>query len=793
MKYWVIDKIFNKPSENRHVEYLAMDREFKILDISEGVQRFADSPQEVAIAKDVREGFPELIGVEDILIAVIEGQQDSFEYKGIARFSNRTSPLYIDLYAIGDEDEKSLQKRLLIFFEDVTQKMVLEQNLVQTVNELHLLSSALTASKNYIDKILKGMADALFVTNSSGIIKTANKAAQDLFEYSESELINQKISKFIIEDNIIWETIQPYSLPPGEFLQDLKILCQTKTEKKIVVSFSCSTVETEIEGVKDLIYIGRDITERQRIEKRQLTQYATTRVLSDSGTVEQALPKFLQAVCESLGWTVGEFWMPEEDKKRRVGEAEFSHQSGVPYLRCTEIWSGSSSDISKLINITKQTTFAPSVGLPGRIWATLSPQWIADTVDDADCPLNQLASQTGLHAAFGFPIKSDWEVLGVMVFFNREKEEVDEDLLQTMVAIGSQLGQFIKRKRAETALAESEERYRDLFENASDLIQSVAADGNFIYVNRAWRETLGYTAAEIANLMIFDVIHPDALTHFQALLQRVMSGEKVEQVKAEFLTKAGRKISVEGSINCKFVDGIPVATRAIFRDITERLQAEAELRYQQEQTERLLLNILPQPIAERLKQEQSTIAENFGDVTVMFADIVGFTELSSLISPTELVEMLNIIFSKFDQLAEKHNLEKIKTIGDAYMVVGGLPVPRSDHAIAIAEMALDMQAALIQFSASTGKLFQMRIGINTGSVVAGVIGTKKFIYDLWGDTVNIASRMESHSLPGQIQVTEATYEYLCDRYLLEKRSEILVKGKGKMTTYFLVGRKDISH
>ncbi|MFB2921469.1 adenylate/guanylate cyclase domain-containing protein [Aerosakkonema funiforme] len=793
MKYWVIDKIFNKPSENRHVEYLAMDREFKILDISEGVQRFADSPQEVAIAKDVREGFPELIGVEDILIAVIEGQQDSFEYKGIARFSNRTSPLYIDLYAIGDEDEKSLQKRLLIFFEDVTQKMVLEQNLVQTVNELHLLSSALTASKNYIDKILKGMADALFVTNSSGIIKTANKAAQDLFEYSESELINQKISKFIIEDNIIWETIQPYSLPPGEFLQDLKILCQTKTEKKIVVSFSCSTVETEIEGVKDLIYIGRDITERQRIEKRQLTQYATTRVLSDSGTVEQALPKFLQAVCESLGWTVGEFWMPEEDKKRRVGEAEFSHQSGVPYLRCTEIWSGSSSDISKLINITKQTTFAPGVGLPGRIWATLSPQWIADTVDDADCPLNQLASQTGLHAAFGFPIKSDWEVLGVMVFFNREKEEVDEDLLQTMVAIGSQLGQFIKRKRAETALAESEERYRDLFENASDLIQSVAADGNFIYVNRAWRETLGYTAAEIANLMIFDVIHPDALTHFQALLQRVMSGEKVEQVKAEFLTKAGRKISVEGSINCKFVDGIPVATRAIFRDITERLQAEAELRYQQEQTERLLLNILPQPIAERLKQEQSTIAENFGDVTVMFADIVGFTELSSLISPTELVEMLNIIFSKFDQLAEKHNLEKIKTIGDAYMVVGGLPVPRSDHAIAIAEMALDMQAALIQFSASTGKLFQMRIGINTGSVVAGVIGTKKFIYDLWGDTVNIASRMESHSLPGQIQVTEATYEYLCDRYLLEKRSEILVKGKGKMTTYFLVGRKDISH
>jgi len=268
-----------------------------------------------------------------------------------------------------------------------------------------------------------------------------------------------------------------------------------------------------------------------------------------------------------------------------------------------------------------------------------------------------------------------------------------------------------------------------------------------------------------------------------------MSGKNTNRVKAEFITKDGQKISVEGSVNCKFVDNKLVATRAIFRDITERLQAEEALRYQQQQTERLLLNILPGPIAERLKQEETTIAENFADVTVMFADLVGFTELSSTVSPTELVEILNVIFSEFDQLAEKHGLEKIKTIGDAYMVVGGLPVPQSNHAIAIAEMALDMQTSIAQFSEETGRILNIRIGINTGPVVAGVIGTKKFIYDLWGDTVNIASRMESHGLPGEIQITEATYEYLRDRYFFEGRGEIPVKGKGKMNTYFIVGRK----
>lgn len=225
----------------------------------------------------------------------------------------------------------------------------------------------------------------------------------------------------------------------------------------------------------------------------------------------------------------------------------------------------------------------------------------------------------------------------------------------------------------------------------------------------------------------------------------------------------------------------------------ERLQrseflARCELEREQEKSERLLLNILPGPVAQQLKQEHRTIAESFAEVTVLFADIVGFTRISANIPATELVTLLNQIFSSFDQLAEQHGLEKIKTIGDAYMVVGGLPNERPDHLEAIADMALDMQQAIGQFGIQPGQPFHMRIGINTGPVVAGVIGTKRFIYDLWGDTVNVASRMESQGLSGQIQVTSAAFERLQHQFILEKRGEIDIKGKGAMTTYLLKGR-----
>jgi len=206
------------------------------------------------------------------------------------------------------------------------------------------------------------------------------------------------------------------------------------------------------------------------------------------------------------------------------------------------------------------------------------------------------------------------------------------------------------------------------------------------------------------------------------------------------------------------------------------------------ESERLLLNVLPEPVAARLKREQAIIADAHPAVTVLFADIVGFTPLSERLSPEDVVVLLDQVFARWDALAARYGVEKIKTIGDAYMVAGGIPVPRDDHAEAIAEMALAMLPAADRSAAEMGVPLTVRIGIATGPVVAGVIGRAKFIYDLWGDTVNTASRMESHAAPGTIQVSEDLYQRLRDHYDLRPRGTIDVKGKGPMTTYVLVGR-----
>jgi adenylate cyclase len=204
-------------------------------------------------------------------------------------------------------------------------------------------------------------------------------------------------------------------------------------------------------------------------------------------------------------------------------------------------------------------------------------------------------------------------------------------------------------------------------------------------------------------------------------------------------------------------------------------------------SERLLLHVLPAPIAARLRDAETTIADRSEAVTVLFADIVGFTQLSASADPHDVLTLLNRLFSRFDELAERHGLEKIKTIGDAYMVVGGLPVPRDDHAEAVADMALDMIREIERRPADAAPPLQLRIGIDTGPVIAGVIGIRRFIYDVWGDTVNTASRMDSHGRPGKIQVTERTHSALSDRYAFAERGVIDVKGRGPMRTWLLEG------
>jgi class 3 adenylate cyclase len=236
-------------------------------------------------------------------------------------------------------------------------------------------------------------------------------------------------------------------------------------------------------------------------------------------------------------------------------------------------------------------------------------------------------------------------------------------------------------------------------------------------------------------------------------------------------------------------DSLPdVVLFAVVLLLGEAVRNRRTLDLEREKSERLLLNILPASIATRLKETEGVIADGFSEVTVLFADIVDFTRRSERSTPEQVVAVLNDLFSAFDRLAQHSGLEKIKTVGDAYMVVGGLPEPRPDHAEAVAEMALAIREEVAGRLDPGGQPLQVRIGIDTGPVVAGVIGTIKFSYDLWGDTVNTASRMESHGLPGCIQVTDRTWERLRDRYRFERRGPVQVKGKGEIVTYFLEGR-----
>jgi guanylate cyclase len=202
----------------------------------------------------------------------------------------------------------------------------------------------------------------------------------------------------------------------------------------------------------------------------------------------------------------------------------------------------------------------------------------------------------------------------------------------------------------------------------------------------------------------------------------------------------------------------------------------------------LLLNILPKEIAPILKNERRTIADSFEGTSILFADLVGFTSLTAHMAPAEMVNLLNEIFSYFDSLVEKYSVEKIRTIGDNYMVAAGAPRPVPDHAHRLASMALDMLAYLEYRRSSNSFPVDFRIGISSGPVIGGVIGHKKFVYDIWGDAVNIASRMESQGVPGKIQITEPTHRLIHKDFHCERRGTVQVKGRGDMETWFLVGR-----
>ncbi|MEG4939633.1 adenylate/guanylate cyclase domain-containing protein [Microcoleus sp. F4-D5] len=338
-----------------------------------------------------------------------------------------------------------------------------------------------------------------------------------------------------------------------------------------------------------------------------------------------------------------------------------------------------------------------------------------------------------------------------------------------------------RQKQVEGKLRSSDEQIVNFLEEMSDAFFALDPQWRFTYVNYKASQFLHRSPEELFGKIFWE--------EFPELVNSVFYEECHEAVAKQVgvsFEKYSHPLKVWLEVRAfPSHDGISV----FFHDITKRKQMESALRKEQQKTESLLLNILPEPIADRLKYQPGVIADKFEKATILFADLVNFTQISTTMSATKLVYLLNEIFSIFDELSDKHGLEKIKTIGDAYMVAGGIPIERPDHAEAIAEMALDMLAAIDELNLKLDAKFDLRIGINSGPVVAGVIGTKKFIYDLWGDAVNTASRMESHGIPGRIQVSFYTYELLRDQYEFEERGSIEIKGKGEMRTYFLTDIK----
>ena len=376
-----------------------------------------------------------------------------------------------------------------------------------------------------------------------------------------------------------------------------------------------------------------------------------------------------------------------------------------------------------------------------------------------------------------------------------------------MIQDGSLVGAVVtfldisERVRQEQELAAASRQVSLLLESTGEGIYGIDPDGCCTFINPAAARILGFDDAdELIGEQMHERVHhtrPDGRPYpvpdcriYQAL--RDQRGTHVDE--EIMFRKDGSAFPAEYWSYPMIRNGEVLGCVVTFVDITMRVTHERLLGKERDRSERLLLSILPEAIAARLKDSTDVIADSSEEVTVLFADLAGFTAASSDLPPAQVVSMLDRIFSAFDELVDAHGLEKIKTIGDGYMAAGGIPVALPDHARQVAELALDMRDAVAGISEVVDLGLDVRIGCATGPVVAGVIGKKKFTYDLWGDTVNTASRMEAYAPVGSIQVTERTRAELGDDYEFERRESVEVKGKGTMTTYILLGRagKDVT-
>ncbi len=646
---------------------------------------------------------------------------------------------------------------------NVRELSILADSFNQMAQQLHISFTALAQSKEELEERVEQRTEALRSSetkyrnlvevanciilrrDTKGTIKFINEYGLVFFGFgNEDEVIGKNIQETIFQhsddttsaDLPIWTKNSPDNPEPYMFQESKNI---RNDGEQVWISWSNRPILDDDENLVEILSIGIDITERKRVES----------------TLEQFL-SLQRATFESIADGILAV--------DRIGHITSYNQQFVD-----------------MFSLSQEVLSMPDYALRLEFLAEqmLEPQ-----------DFMQRSQEFYRH-----PEMESYDVLELIDGRVFERYSRPQRLGDQIIGRVWSFQDVTARTKAEQALKEQEAYLRLIIDSIPQ--QIFWKDTNLVFrgCNKNWAMYAQLDAPEsVIGKTDYDLINSHELAdmfrkHDQQIMESNVPEMHVIQRKLN-PDKQGQSIWLDISkLPIIDADGKTIGVLGVLDDITERKLSEEALYAEQEKSERLLLNILPKAIADRLKQSHGVIADSYESVTVLFADIVSFTRMSSELSPQDLVDLLNLIFSTFDTLCETYGLEKIKTIGDAYMVAGGIPIPTVNHAEAIAAMALDMVDKLAELRNLTGKKLQIRVGIHTGAVIAGVIGTQKFIYDLWGDTVNVASRMESHSEVGKIQVTAATYALLKDKFELEERGAIEVKGKGQMQTYWLTGKK----
>jgi PAS domain S-box-containing protein len=439
---------------------------------------------------------------------------------------------------------------------------------IEDISERKRSAEALRESEARKRAILESALDCIITMDHSGLVMDWNPAAERTFGYRLDEAIGREMAELIIPMRFRAShragLARYLATGRGTVLGKRLELSAVRADGS---EFPIELAITRIESEGPPMFTGyvRDITERRSAENRLAAQHAVTRGLAESNTLKEGALRSLQAICENLGWVYGVLWTVDRESN---------------CLRCEEIWHAPNQG-EEFEKTSRELVLAPGTGLPGRVWSESEPLWIADVVEDPNLPRARVAAHDDLHAACGFPIRFDSEVLGVVEFFSRSIREPDSALLAMMETVGSQFGQFIERKRGEQELSRSEERYRDLVENAHDIIYSHDLEGNYTSMNKAGSVITGYTVQEALKLNLSQTVAPEYLPAAHEMMKRKLAGEEVTAYEMEVIAKDGHRITVEANTKLVFHDGVPTGVQGIARDVTERKQLEEQLRQSQ--------------------------------------------------------------------------------------------------------------------------------------------------------------------------------------------------------------------